>query len=497
VLPKAVGRIHNVRDALAAARSVARVWTHLAPRFLPFADAASVELPLLRLLRLSLFQVSVGLAGALLIGTLNRVMIVELGVSSWLVALMLAVPLLVAPFRALIGFRSDTHRSALGWRRVPFIWLGTMMQFGGLAIMPFALILLSGQGRGPAWVGDAGAALAFLLVGAGIQTTQTAGLALAADLAPERTRPRVVALLYVMLLVGMIAASAIFALLLSDFSAKRLIQVVQGSALATVVLNVLALWKQEARRPAEVVESVAQIRFADAWNQFKNSGRSVRFLVAVTLGAAGFSMQDVILEPYGGQVLKLAVGTTSGLTAILAAGAFAGLAISARSLAREVHACRLAGYGALIGIGGFVAVIFAAPLASLAVFASGIAMVGLGGGLFAMGTLTAAMQIDVGGLSGMTLGAWGAVQATAAGLGIALGGALRDLFGTLAAHGALGVAMDGPATGYQIVYHLEIALLFATLIAIGPLATRLPVTRTAQANNSNGLAAAPGWSQLA
>ncbi|WP_425429518.1 PucC family protein [Erythrobacter sanguineus] len=29
---------------------------------------------------------------------------------------MLALPLLVAPFRALIGFRSDTHRSALGWR---------------------------------------------------------------------------------------------------------------------------------------------------------------------------------------------------------------------------------------------------------------------------------------------------------------------------------------------------------------------------------------------
>ena len=34
-----------------------------------------------RLLRLSLFQVTVGMAVVLLIGTLNRVMIVELGVS--------------------------------------------------------------------------------------------------------------------------------------------------------------------------------------------------------------------------------------------------------------------------------------------------------------------------------------------------------------------------------------------------------------------------------
>ena len=115
------------------------------PRFLPFADAATPELPLPRLLRLSLFQVSVGMATVLLIGTLNRVMIVELGVPAWLVALMVALPLVFAPFRALIGFRSDTHRSVLGWRRVPYIWMGTLLQFGGLAIMPFALIVLSGD----------------------------------------------------------------------------------------------------------------------------------------------------------------------------------------------------------------------------------------------------------------------------------------------------------------------------------------------------------------
>lgn len=65
-------------------------------RFLPFADAASADLPLSRLLRLSLFQVSVGIALALLNGTLNRVMIVELNVPAWLVATMIGLPLLFA-----------------------------------------------------------------------------------------------------------------------------------------------------------------------------------------------------------------------------------------------------------------------------------------------------------------------------------------------------------------------------------------------------------------
>jgi BCD family chlorophyll transporter-like MFS transporter len=48
-------------------------------KLLPFSDAASTDLPLGQLLRLSLFQISVGMATVLLLGTLNRVMIVELG----------------------------------------------------------------------------------------------------------------------------------------------------------------------------------------------------------------------------------------------------------------------------------------------------------------------------------------------------------------------------------------------------------------------------------
>jgi len=229
-------------------QSVMRAWIGLGTRFLPFADAATPDLPLPRLLRLSLFQVSVGMSLVLLVGTLNRVMIVELGVPASLVAVMLALPLLFAPFRALIGFRSDTHRSALGWRRVPFVYKGTMVQFAGLALMPFALLVLSGQGnagQAPAWVGQLAAGVAFLLVGAGIHITQTAGLALATDLAPVESQPRVVGLMYVMLLLGSIVSALIFGWLLTDFTAGRLIQVIQGSALATIILNGVAVWKQE------------------------------------------------------------------------------------------------------------------------------------------------------------------------------------------------------------------------------------------------------------
>ena len=225
--------------------SWAKSLTHLAPRFLPFADAASADLPLSRLLRLSLFQISVGMAMVMLVGTLNRVMIVELKVPATLVSLMVALPLLIAPFRALIGFRSDNHRSQLGWRRVPYIWMGSLLQFGGFSIMPFALLVLSGAGQSsqaPTWVGLIGAAGAFVLVGIGMHTVQTAGLALATDLAPVESQPKVVGLMYVMQLVGMMGSALMLGHLLQDYSHGLLIRVVQAVAVMTLVLNVIALW---------------------------------------------------------------------------------------------------------------------------------------------------------------------------------------------------------------------------------------------------------------
>lgn len=448
--------------------NLTRTLMRLGPSILPFADAATVELPMGRLLRLALFQVTVGMAAVLLIGTLNRVMIVELGVPAWVVAVMLSLPLVFAPLRAIVGFRSDTHRSVLGWRRVPYIWFGTLLQFGGLAIMPFALLILSGDTTGPLWVGDVAAALAFLLVGAGLHTTQTVGLALATDLAPAHARPKVVALLCAALLVGMMASAVVFGLALSNFSQVRLIQVIQGAALVTIVLNGLALWKQEPRDPNRSREAPRQ-NFKESWHAYARQGHARRRLIAIGLGTAGFSMQDILLEPYGGQILHLPVAATTALTAMLAAGGGLGLLVAARWLNRGGDPFRVSAAGAGIGILAFSAVVFAAPLASQNLFAVGVTLIGLGGGLFAHGTLTASMEKAGPEDTGLALGAWGAVQATAAGLSIAASGIVRDVGAAIAQTGILGEGMNEPAIGYLIVYHIEIALLFAALVALGPL----------------------------
>ncbi|WP_296700464.1 BCD family MFS transporter [Thiocapsa sp. UBA6158] len=464
----------------------AQAWRELLPRILPFSDVSSADFPLRRILRLSLFQVSVGMAMVLLQGTLNRVMVVELAVPASLVGLMLALPLVFAPLRALIGHRSDYHHSAFGLRRIPYIWLGSMMQFGGFAMMPFALLLLADVNNQFNVLGQFGAALAFLLVGAGLHTTQTAGLALATDLSPPEKRPRVVALLYVTLLAAWAGSSLLFGKLLTNFSNELLIQVIQGVALATIILNVVALWKQEAIDQQRAANPVPRPPFMETWRKFTRGGRASRLLVVVGLGTLGFTMQDILLEPYGGQILGLSVSQTTALNAIWAAGSLLAFVLAARLMGRGSEPYRIAAIGALIGILAFVAVILSAPLDATWLYRAGAGLIGFGGGLFMVATLTAAMALAEGGFSGLALGAWGAVQATAMGVAFAAGGILRDVVMGMANRGVFGEDLAWPGLGYDVVYALEILLLIGTLVVILPLVLR-PGDANTRAGSKIGL----------
>ena len=442
--------------------------SRMGPKYLPFADVATTDVPLSRLLRLSLFQVTVGMALVLLVGTLNRVMIVELAVPATIVGVMLALPIVFAPFRVLIGHRSDTHVSALGWRRVPYIWKGTMLQFGGFAVMPFALLVLSGYGEAvdaPRWIGHSSAALSFLLVGAGVHTVQTTGLALATDLVKTEDQPKVVGLMYVALLLGMIVSALVFGALLENYTPGRLIQVIQGAAVVTVALNLFAIWKQEPRNRARAQGAVPQQKFDESWRAFARHSGAMRLLVIIALGTAGFGMADVLIEPYGGQALGMSVAATTKLTAVMAFGGLIGFGIASRVLSRA-DGCpsTIANIGAAIGIPAFVGIIATLYVPSIELFVLATLFLGVGAGLFGHGTLTATMRAAPKEQVGLALGTWGAVQATAAGLAVAIGGIMRDV---ITGWSDAGQADAGSA--YLPVFAFEIALLALACIILLPM----------------------------
>jgi BCD family chlorophyll transporter-like MFS transporter len=421
-------------------------------------------------------------------------MIVELNVPASMVGIMLALPLLFAPFRALIGFRSDNHKCALGWRRVPFIYRGTLLQFGGFAMMPFALLVLAGAGDSsslPIWVGHVSAALAFLLVGAGIHTVQTAGLALATDLTPQKSHPKVVGLMYVMLLLGMLISSLCFGAALNEYTPARLVQVIQTAALLTVILNGVALWKQEPRHSAKTNTTHEKDHsFRDAWRSFCLGTNTKRRLIIIGLGTMAFGMADILLEPFGGHVLNLSVSATTKLTAILAAGGLLGFAYASNASTRGTNAYKVARNGALIGIPAFICVIAAAPLHLPILFLAGNFLIGFGGALFAHGTLTATMNHAPSHQVGLALGSWGAMQATAAGLGIAASGIIRDLVNAMQP-AAIIPELGSIANGYISVYVIETLLLVLTVMITLPLIRNELKTRSLESSTFCGNAKIP------
>ena len=296
---------------------------------------------------------------------------------------------------------------------------------------------------------------------------QTVGLALATDLVAEEDQPKVVGLMYVMLLLGMVVSALVFGTLLENYTPGRLVQVIQGAAVLTVALNLFALWKQEARDRvrAQRMRSSEKPQFRDAWATLIQVPGMLGLLVVIGLGTFGFGMADVLLEPYGAQALGLTVAETTRLTALLAGGTLIGFAIASRVLGTGGDAVLLGRIGAGIGIPGFAAIIFSSLAGGPVLFLIGTVLTGLGAGLFGHATLTAVMRNAPPHQVGLALGAWGAVQATCAGIGIALAGIVRDVIVGFNAEAGLSTH-----TPYTVVFSIEIVFLVLAGLAFIPLA---------------------------
>jgi BCD family chlorophyll transporter-like MFS transporter len=182
-------------------------------------------------------------------------------------------------------------------------------------------------------------------------------------------------------------------------------------------------------------------------------------LVVIGLGTMAFTMEDVLLEPFGGDVLNMTVSATTLLTATLSLGGLMGFAWASRVLSKGVDPYRMSLWGVIIGLPAFACVMGSAWWQWDVLLSVGVFLIGLGGGLFSHGTLTASMNLAPKEQSGLALGAWGAVQASAAGLAVAMGGVLRDVLET-----SMGVGV-----GYLTVYAVEVILLLCTWVILRPL----------------------------
>jgi BCD family chlorophyll transporter-like MFS transporter len=385
----------------------------------------------LNVLRLGLFQFGMGLSLAPLTGTLNRVLIDEARIPAVAVGFLIAIHYFVSPARALIGFHSDQERARGNWR-TPYVVLGAMLTYGGLATAPFSLILLSGNGAIGFWPAMVICTMIFLAYGIGVNIVETVYLALVSDITAPQERGRVLAVLWIMLVLGTIVSSVLVGMFLIDYNPMRLIRVMQGSAVIFVVLTFLSLWGQERLRPDGTVDSQQE-----AIRVRLSLGESLRMLASqkmmrgifalLFIATAAFATHDVLLEPYGGQVLNMSVAATTRLTAWWGVAMLTAIALAGWLLWRGRSPVMPIFLGCASGILGFLIISYASDAALVGPFRAGVWLIGMGRGMFIVGSLALIMTITDQGHAGLFLGLWGVSQALAQGFGTIGGGLARDI----------------------------------------------------------------------
>jgi len=406
----------------------------------------------LSIARLGLVQSAIGAMVMISTSLLNRVMMVELALVAAVPAGLVAWHYAVQLSRPVWGHGSDRGRRRSTWiiGGMGVLALGTLLAVDAAAMMAervFAGYLL--------------ATIGYALIGGGVGAAGTSLLALlASGVAPERRAPAA-ALTWVMMVAGIVISAGIVGSLIEPFSLGRLALVTGGAVLIAFMLAVLAIRGIEA--PAR--QAIAGLEsFPDALRSIWHDRQARRFTAFVFVSMLAFSMQDLILEPFGGLVFRLSAGTTTQLSGVHHAGVLAGMVV-----AGLLGNASGKGSPAVLDrwiVGGCM--LSAVALAGLALGAqqplswpltANLVLLGLGNGVFAAAAVGAMMGLagaDGEGRSGTRMGVWGAAQAIAFGLGGLSGAVIVDV---LRAFGG------GDAFAFQAAFGGE-ALLFLCSAAL-------------------------------
>ena len=432
----------------------------------------------LGIIRLGLVQTSLGAIVILMTSTLNRVMVVELGLAAAIPGLLVGWHYAVQMSRPRWGYGADA-----GGRRSPWI-------LGGMAVLAFGAISAAfAASLIPAnfWAGFLLSVLAYALIGAGVGAAGTNLLALLAIRTEPSRKAAAAAIVWIMMIMGFVLTAGIGGGFLKPFSFERLILVTASvSAIALAVTfgalyGLETLQKQSTSPPQRLVES------PDGGHGFKAALRETwadpqarRFTIFVFVSMLAYSAQDLILEPFAGLVHGYDAGSSTQLAGLQNMGTLLGMILTA--VAGTVIGKSRAGFMRAWTVGGCIASAAALLSLGLGTHALGadwplvpnVVALGVANGAFAVAAIGSMMTLASAGpkqREGTRMGLWGAAQAIAFGLGGFLGAAAVDVSRAV---------MDAPAPAFALVFAVEglIFLVAAALaLRVGETsadATRLP-----------------------
>jgi MFS transporter, BCD family, chlorophyll transporter len=158
----------------------------------------------------------------------------------------------------------------------------------------------------------------------------------------------------------------------------------------------------------------------------------------------------VLLEPYGGLVLGMEVGETTGLTQFWGIGVLLSMLASGLFLLKALGHMRVMRSGMILSALSFIGPIVAGLTGNVGLLKATVFVMGLGTGLAGAGMLSGVMNFTTKIRAGMLLGVWGVANMTGHAFGSLLGGGIVDSVRALTGNIFL---------AYASVFGLEIILL--------------------------------------
>jgi len=403
-------------------------------------------------LQLGLIHVAVAITLVPINSTLNRVLIKEMAVSATLVAILAILPYLFGPIQVWIGSFSDRHPIA-GYRRTPYILFGLLLCVLGVAVSPQVAFVID-QDR------LAGTLLGILVFGAwgmGYNFSAVSYLSLASEISGDKGRGRTIAVMFVMMIIGIIFTALTVSNLVDPYTPAALqfaFLVVAGAALG---LGLIGLIKLEEKVSAKTMPASENYSWGQMFGAILQNRQATFFFWYLVILLAALLGQDILLEPFGAEAFDMSVKTTTRITSIWGACNLLTL-ILAGILEGRVHKKTVARWGGWLTLLGFLLIFGSGVLRNASVFYSGVILLGSGTGLATVSNLSLMLDMTTPANVGLYVGAWGMANALSRLIGTLLSGVVRDVVTELS---------QAPLSGYLTVFGIEAFFVAISLAMLG------------------------------
>ncbi len=411
------------------------------------------QVGLLTVFRLGLFNMGLGLMAVLTLAVLNRVMISELGIPATITGGILSLSLFVSPARVWFGQLSD-RKPIVGKHRTNYVLLGTAI-FGLAVYLAVQVVWQIGTivRAAGSWQSNtqtigwtALLALIMAIYGLAVSSSSTPFTALLVDISEEDNRSKLVAVVWSMLMVGIviggISGSIVFKQIEADgISAGNIpLEILQApinfvfSFVPFIVfaLAVIATWGVEKRYSRfasrnNLTNREDSIGISQALKVLTASRQTGIFFAFLSILTIGLFMQEAVLEPYGGEVFGMSIGETTKLNSYWGMGILLGYSVTGFKIVPTLGKKLTTKIGCILVAICFGLIILSGFTQQPKILQSAMILFGAATGMATIGGISLMLDLTAAETAGTFIGAWGLAQAISRGFATFIGGVILDL----------------------------------------------------------------------